>query len=61
MVNREIGVEFADGNQQFANATGGVASAAINVTNSVKLLANGSYGQFFYQHYIGHDVRKSLW
>ncbi|WP_415029736.1 hypothetical protein [Alcanivorax sp.] len=51
VVNREIGVEFADGDQQFANATGGVASAAINVTDSVKLLANGSYGQGMAHYY----------
>ena len=51
MVNRELGVEFTDGDQQFANATGGVASAAINLSDTVKLLASGSYGQGMAHYY----------
>ena len=50
-VNREIGVEFADGEQQFANATGGVLSATLAVTDSLTLLASGSYGEAMAHYY----------
>lgn len=51
LMNREIGVEFADGGQQFANATGGVLSGTLAVTDSLTLLASGSYGEAMAHYY----------
>jgi len=51
VVNREIGVEFTDGDQQFTDATGGVISTALAMTDTVTLLASASYGQAMAHYY----------
>ncbi|RJG20032.1 hypothetical protein D4A39_04130 [Alcanivorax profundi] len=51
IVNREIGVEFANGNQQFTTATGGVLSGALSLTDTLRLLASGSYGEGMAHYY----------
>ena len=51
LVNREIGVEFADGEQQFTTGTGGVLSGALTLADTVKLMGNASYGQAMAHYY----------
>ena len=51
LVHREIGVEFADGDQQFASATGGVVSGTLALGDTVTLLASASYGEAMTHYY----------
>ncbi len=51
MVSREIGVELANGDQQFAQAGGAVLSGAINAGQSLRLLASASAGKGFAHYY----------
>ena len=51
LVNREIGVEFANGDQQYASATGGVVSGTLAMTDSLTLLASASYGEAMGHYY----------
>lgn len=51
LVNREIGVEFANGDQQYASATGGVVSGTLAMTDSLTLLASASYGDAMGHYY----------
>lgn len=51
LVNREIGVEFANGDQEFVNAGGAVLSGTISVLDGVRLLGSISYGEGFAHYY----------
>ena len=51
LVQREIGVEFANGEQQFANAGGAVLSGAASLLPSLRMLASLSYGDGFAHYY----------
>lgn len=51
VVNREIGVEVAAGDQQYATASGGVLSTAVAVNRSLTLLASASYGHAMAHYY----------
>jgi len=44
-------VEFADGDQQFASATGGVVSGTLALGDTVTLLASASYGEAMAHYY----------
>ena len=51
LVNREVGVEFTNGDQQYASATGGVVSGTLAMTDSLTLLASASYGEAMGHYY----------
>jgi len=51
LVNREIGVKFANGDQQYASATGCVVSGTLAMTDSLTLLASASYGEAMGHYY----------
>ncbi|MCK0152503.1 hypothetical protein MWU49_02205 [Alcanivorax sp. S6407] len=51
MVSREIGVEFANGDQEFAQAGGAVLSGTLNAAESLRLLASISAGKGFAHYY----------
>ncbi|MZR61785.1 hypothetical protein [Alcanivorax sp. DP30] len=51
LVNREIGVEFANGDQQFANAGGAVLSGTLQASDAFRLLGSISYGEGLAHYY----------
>ena len=51
LVNREVGVEFTNGDQQYASATGCVVSGTLAMTDSLTLLASASYGEAMGHYY----------
>lgn len=51
MVSREIGVEFANGDQEFAQAGGAVLSGSLSAAENVRLLASASAGKGFAHYY----------
>ncbi|MGB1466706.1 MAG: hypothetical protein ACPG8O_10065 [Alcanivorax nanhaiticus] len=51
LVSREIGVEFANGDQEFAQAGGAVLSGSLSATENVRLLTSASAGKGFAHYY----------